>query len=152
MSEMQARWWARTLTGEVALPDALQMTRDIADDADRRRAYHHRVIDRVPNLVDFSAHLDLLADDLGVKPSGWRVLHRPRLLYQLHAAPFCGAQYRLRGPGAEPELARRVLGHAPHRFQGLRVFDALATSIGARLGVGELRPRLTIWGRARPVA
>lgn len=147
MAEMQARWLARLLSGSAVLPTRATMETEIDDVIARRRRYHHSVYERLPTLVDFSTYLDGLADLIGCKPRLIDLVRSPRLLYKIYTAPFSGVQYRLRGPGADPALARAVLGHAPSHVRVVRFFDLAAAELARVARRPALQPHLTLTGR-----
>ena len=81
----------------------------------RFRAHIFRAVrGRLDHLVDHTPFCDELASRIGCKP-GWRDLRPESLSFRLRffAAPFVGAQYRLVGPHAKPELAREVIAKLP---------------------------------------
>jgi dimethylaniline monooxygenase (N-oxide forming) len=88
--EMQARWAARVLAGDVGLPGEGEMRAEIRQRWGRQSARQDSPI-RVTPLP----YLDELAQVIGVQPRLWR---HPRLLRALLAGPPVAAQYRLDGP------------------------------------------------------
>jgi dimethylaniline monooxygenase (N-oxide forming) len=141
MAEMQARWFTATLDGATDEPGARMPVRLQVD----RPPALRELGDRLPTLVDFSSYMDELAELVGCKPTTTRIGFRPGLLARLYFAPFCSAQYRLVGPHAEPETARRVLQAAPMHVDPPRLLDLAAATIAGWLGVDRLRPTLTLF-------
>lgn len=114
LSELQARRLAAAITGAAPLPPRAEMEAAAARDAAAWRA-------RFPSdgaisaLVDHQAYADSLAASIGaLPPLGLSCLLRdPVLWWKLMFGPLAAAQYRLRGPGADPEAARASLMHCP---------------------------------------
>lgn len=144
LSEMQARWYARVLSGRASLPSSERMATEARADLEARRAYHARVFDRMPYLVDFAAYLDELAEQVGCKPRLSELLRHPTLLYKVHTSAFSGVQYRLRGPHAAPRLAAAILRHAPSHARGVRFLDLALAEVASALGSRRYRPHLTL--------
>jgi hypothetical protein len=69
----------------------------------------------IRTLVDFNTFLDSVAELVGCAPKLTDYLDDPPLLYKYKL--ICGttiaATYRLRGPGADPEMARQVILRLP---------------------------------------
>ena len=107
VAELQARYAAQIANGTRALPSLAQMQRDI----EAHRRAHTASFDRqrLATLVDWVPYMDALADQIGCRPRLRALLWRPRLLWKVVTGPMLGAQYRLNGPGATPELAARSL-------------------------------------------
>jgi dimethylaniline monooxygenase (N-oxide forming) len=146
MSEMQARWFAQLISGRVHLPPSSEMESEIEEALRRRRGYHSAVFDRIPNLVDYSTYMDSLAEIVGCKPRLADLVRSPLLLYKVYTTAFSGAQFRLRGPYADPELARAVLKHAHSHVRVVRFFDLAAAELARIVGLRHLEPRLTLIG------
>jgi len=146
MSEMQARWFAQLLSGAAELPQRQAMEIEIDDVLARRRLYHRSVYDRLPTLVDYSTYMDGLAALVGCKPRLLSLLRSPRLMYKVYTAPFSGAQYRLRGPHAQPEMARAVLLYAPSHVRFVRFLDLALAQLARLVGLRRLQPHLTLIG------
>ena len=96
-----------------------------------------------------AAGQDELAAEIGAKPRIWPLLRHPRLLYDLHAGPFCGVQFRLTGPGARFDMAKRVLAHAKSPVHAFRILDFALAEAARMLGVRRYRARLSLFGRIR---
>lgn len=150
LAEMQARWFARICSGGVGLPEAAGMRAIVDREKRARDAYFRQVYDRLPNLVDFSTYLDDIATLIGCKPRLTDLARHPRLLYKVYTAAFSGTQYRLRGPHAQPELARRVLLHAHSHVRFVRFFDLAGAEAARLLGLRQFQPHLTLAGQLRP--
>jgi dimethylaniline monooxygenase (N-oxide forming) len=148
MAEMQARWYAQVIGGKLPLPSRVDMEHDVERRRYKRSIYFGAVFQRLPNLVDFSTYMDELAEEIGCKPQVSKYIKRPRLLYKLYTSAFAGVQYRLTGPHARPEIAEKVLLHAPSYVPAVYLTDLiLAKVIGGFLQLRVLRPRLSLAGR-----
>lgn len=144
MAEMQARYFAQLISKRCHLPLGSEMEADTSRRIAKRRIFYHRVFDRLPQLVDFSAYMDELAELIGCKPSIYDLWRRPRLLLKLYTAPFAAVQYRLCGPHARREDAERLLGMLPPRIMLFRLFDLMFAHLAVRLGLKMMTPRLTL--------
>lgn len=149
MAEMQARWYAQLVSGALQLPTPAQMEVAIAQEAEHRRVYHRQVAERLPYLVDFSTYMDDLADLIGCKPRFADFLSKPELLYKLHAAALCGAQYRFRGPHAQPDLAAKVIAATYAHAPVYRFLDVGLAELARALGLEEYQPHLSLLGQIR---
>lgn len=115
VSEMQSRYYAMALSGQLAPPSEKQMEADIAADlADQRKRFPWDQ-PRLPGLVDMLTYNDDLARRMGVMPNLWNLFFtRPRLWYHLFFSTISGQQYRLVGPGkkavAEETLLKMPVG------------------------------------------
>ena len=67
----------------------------------------------VKTLCLYTEYMDSLAHLVGCHPRVWTYLFQPSFLWRLMFGSNIAAQYRLRGPHAEPALARRVVMHLP---------------------------------------
>jgi hypothetical protein len=119
MSEMQAHWFAQLLSARVQLPAASAMEAE-TDEALAARQSYHRAVELV-----------------------WS----PRLLYKLYTSAFSAVQYRLRGPHADPAMARSVISHAPSHVRVVRFFDLAGAELARLARARHLEPRLTLIGR-----
>lgn len=88
--EMQARWVARLLTGEVSLPPGETMNAEIAARVERQRERRDSTL-----RVALLPYLDELGGEIGARPRLWK---HPMLVRALLAGPPVAAQYRLEGP------------------------------------------------------
>lgn len=101
VAELQARWASRVFSGKAHLPSLGEMR----DQADIDWQHHQKqYIDRPRTAiaVDQVEYMDLIADQIGVRPDLWRVFQQPSkwgLGLRLAFGPCISAQYRLYGPG-----------------------------------------------------
>jgi hypothetical protein len=114
LAELQARWFARLQSGNLALPSEIEMRRSIEQWAHSRRHTFRAVRGRLDELVDYTPFCDALASQIGCKPA-WPDIRREsrRFRRRFFAGPFVAAQYRLVGPHAKPEVARSVIEKLP---------------------------------------
>ena len=114
LAELQARWYARLLSGEFELPSTSDMKGSIEARRIKRRNMFSAKEDRLTHLVDFTEFCDLLADQAGCKPGLEDVKKESRAFRKrFWSGTFVAAQYRLAGPGAKPELARQIVESMP---------------------------------------
>eukprot|EP00743_Colponemidia_sp_Colp-15_P007028 GILK01007584.1.p1 GENE.GILK01007584.1~~GILK01007584.1.p1 ORF type:complete len:556 (-),score=75.63 GILK01007584.1:115-1755(-) len=135
VSDMQCRWFVKTITGELTLPTESQMNQDIirkkAEMAKRyKRSARHTI------QVDYTPYMDELASQIGAKPNFLRLLlSDPMLAYKCLTGPNTPCQYRLVGPnpwaGAKAEIART--------YWNVFVPRDYAATIERRRGGGESR-------------
>jgi dimethylaniline monooxygenase (N-oxide forming) len=161
--ELQARWFAAVASGRALLPPRRDMERDAAHDATATQRQFESAAERIATLVDYHNYMDDLARILGCSPPLRRLLMRePALWLRVVYGPTQGTQFRLRGPGSKPALAREILGKLPitplnHVFEAGVYGRALAawnrvrrpwtrTLRVCRMGRAGSRPRL----RPRP--
>jgi dimethylaniline monooxygenase (N-oxide forming) len=146
MSEMQARWFAQLLGGRMRLPAASAMEAETHEALAGRKSYHRAVFERIPNLVDYSTYMDGLAELIGCKPRLRELVWSPRLVYKLYTSAFSAVQYRLRGPHADPAMARSVISQAHSHVRVVRFFDLAGAELARLVRARHLEPRLTlIW-------
>jgi dimethylaniline monooxygenase (N-oxide forming) len=115
-AEMQARYFALLQSGERQLPDQetlkrITQTENMAEE---------KIFSDTPNvksLVYWSDYMDGLAKLVGCEPNLFTL--DPILSFKLWFGTQFAYQYRLRGPGAKPELAKQVLKNLSTGSQGL---------------------------------
>jgi dimethylaniline monooxygenase (N-oxide forming) len=114
LAELQARWFAQVVSGNVALPDPAAMMESISREARHRARMFRAVRGRLDALVDHMTTCDALAAEIGCAPTAAAVRAESRpFRHRFVAGPFVAAQYRLVGPHAKPALARRVILDLP---------------------------------------
>mmetsp|Transcript_31644 Transcript_31644/g.71137 ORF Transcript_31644/g.71137 Transcript_31644/m.71137 type:complete len:635 (-) Transcript_31644:271-2175(-) len=108
-SEMQSRFLAMVLSGELVLPGPEELARRAKldqDNWDYRFGYDAK---RVKGLVDFQIYCDDLAEQMGsLPPLSSIFLTKPRLWWKIMFSSFTMHQYRLEGPYANPAVAEEV--------------------------------------------
>lgn len=113
IAEMQARWFARVLSGQVKLPDAQQMKSMAEADAliyNQVRKIHAQ---RVTSLVDYFRYMNEIAGFVGCRPNVLRLLLKPKMFFAVIFGPLAPFQFRLHGYGANPEAAIESLEQTP---------------------------------------
>ncbi|XP_015921712.1 flavin-containing monooxygenase 5 isoform X2 [Parasteatoda tepidariorum] len=98
VGEMQCRWTARHMAGNLKLPPKEEMMADIAKKLewirDKFVSSPRHTLE-----VDFIGYQDELADDIGVKPNLLKIaITDPKLFWALIFGPSLSYQYRLQGP------------------------------------------------------
>lgn len=114
-AEMQARYYALLVSGRRQLPDAATLDREIA--ADRR--YEEAWFVNTPSpksIVPYVRFCDGLARLIGCHPLDDGAIRDPRLLAHLWFGSLVSAHYRLVGPHADYEQARRTILSLPIGF------------------------------------
>jgi thioredoxin reductase len=115
LTEMQARWFARVLAGEVTLPNTEEMKRTAASDGEYhsslRKGYAQRLY--ITATVDYQLYLNELAGYVGCRPQLLQLLGHPKLLFAVLFGPFASFQYRLHGDSPNWEAAMKVVGDLP---------------------------------------
>ena len=114
VAELQARWFAQLMSGAVTLPLESEMRAATARQTEAQRRLFRALDGRLGTLVDFTSACDALASHIGCKPTDEAIARESReFRRRFFAAPFVSAQYRLTGPHAAPEIARRVIESLP---------------------------------------
>ena len=146
---MQARWFARVQSGRVALPSLPEMQRSIEYWREFRAHVFRAVKGRLDHLVEHTPFCDALAEQVGCKPT-WQDIGRESRVFRRNfmAGPFVAAQYRLVGPHARPDIARKVIervpiGHQPADRVNLYMRWKLSRVLG-RLRGPEFGPKLDL--------
>ena len=104
--ELQSRWIARILAGELPMPDRAAMLAGVAEE----RALRARVPRPQFPHGDFVSLADGLAREIGVYPV---LTENDPLRTRVTQGPLLPAHYRLVGSHASPELARRHIIETP---------------------------------------
>jgi dimethylaniline monooxygenase (N-oxide forming) len=147
-SDMQARYLAMVLAGDLRLPE--DMREVIAEDA----AYYRRNL-AVDNeqLVHYMTYLDSLADQIGCRPRLSKLLMTMdlRLLWYCYMGSHNPFQYRLFGPGSDYAQSREVIVNLPVTTSviHLPIFLLMATGRALAATIRSLFRRGTsLWGLA----
>ena len=104
--ELQSRWIARIMAGELPMPDRATMQKGIAEEQ-AMRARSPRP--QFPH-GDFVGLADGLAREVGVWPM---LAEDDELRTRVMEGPLVPAHYRLTGPHAKPGLARALIAATP---------------------------------------
>ena len=106
-AEMQARYFALLCSGKQQLPD------DVRTRIQAEKAWEEAFTELSPNHTEAipsqSLFQDGIAREIGALPSIWDILKSPALFARYWFYPANHAFYRLVGPHAQPEVARREL-------------------------------------------
>lgn len=114
LAELQARWFALMTSDKVSLPSPHEMHASIEEWAAVHRRLFRALPGRLTHLVDFTPFCDALAEQIGCKPTRHALRNESlSFRWRFYAGPFVGAQYRLTGPHAKPEVVRSVIGGLP---------------------------------------
>lgn len=141
-SELQARWWALVLSGRRTLPDTETMRREarMLDHRSRRFSQATR--------TTLTLAASLARNDIGCEADLAKLFRTDRALWwRTLNGPICGAQFRLHGIGAKPELAREQLT-LPGAFHTDRWVDAIDVGYNILPLVAFSRP---LWPVVRKV-
>lgn len=111
-SEMISRYFALLCSGKRELPARPDMEKRIEEDLAREEMTFSNS-KYIRTLVDFSEFLDSVAELIDCAPKLTDYLDDPPLLYKLICGSSIAATYRLRGPGADREMARKVILRLP---------------------------------------
>lgn len=128
-SEMQSRYFALLCSGRRMLPEKNERRRLIAQDRDtEERAFYARKYQGT--IVSYTTYMDEVAELVGCRPRVRDFLFNPRMAYRLVCGANIPTAYRLRGPHAEPEMAKRVLlslpiAHSSRELATLRYLHVL---------------------------
>lgn len=140
-AEMQARYLALVLSGQRHLPSRAEMEADVD---------HHTRLDfeqypedarRLPALTDYLRFMEQMAEVIDCQPLLRELFFRdPQTWFKVLFGPITGLQYRLRGPGSQPELAREALRKTPTMPRLVLLYE-FALLLGCKalhsLGAGE---------------
>lgn len=107
-AEMQARWTAQVVSGNVDLPPKDVMKSRAA--VIKKKYLEVRLV-KNQMLVFFPYYLAEIAYEYGVNPQGLKLFmtHGPKLWWRIMFGPYTSHQYRLFGPHAKPELAKEMI-------------------------------------------
>jgi len=129
VAEIQARVFAAVVSGERVLPPTDLMIDRI--NVDRELSFKEFGPDNqnalsssngwksVTNWIPF---MDTCAREIGANPSPWWLLFRPFLALKIMYGPMSVMHYRMRGIGAKPDVAKRVIKKLPI---GTRIADMM---------------------------
>lgn len=107
LAELQSRYFALVCSGERTLPAPEEMEQGIAQDK-QRWLDEYSLTPQVSGLVNFVHFAEDIARCVGCELQVDR--KKDKALYEkCLRGPLWAIQYRLRGPGARPELARKIL-------------------------------------------
>jgi dimethylaniline monooxygenase (N-oxide forming) len=137
-AEMQARYFALLCSGTRAFPGPAALRRLIEKDREgEERSFYARP--HLQTLCSYTPYMESLAELIGCRPRIRDFLFEPKVAYRLLCGSNIASTYRLCGPHAQPELARRMILYLPvvhsvATVAGLSVLYALSR-------IGLLRER-----------
>ena len=111
-SEMVSRYFALLCSDKRELPSASEMRRIIREDAMREEAMFHNS-PYIRTLVEYVSYMDGMGALVDCLPRLGDYLGEPQLLFRLLCGSALSITYRLRGPHADPDMARRVIMNLP---------------------------------------
>lgn len=117
IAELQARYVALVLAEQRHLPSQKEMMKVI--DFDNRNHNFSQDIAR-PTLVNWIQFMDQVADLIGCRPDPYTLFKDPEFLWGVMTGPMVDAQYRISGPGKNPEIARSTIMSLP---RGMPILD-----------------------------
>ena len=127
LSEMQARYLARVLSGETSLPSDMRV-RARSEAQEESKRFH--IVPHLDTLCHYPVFMERVAELVGCKPNLlWIFLTDPMLWYKLWFGSHQSAVYRLNGPGARPKLARDFITRLPVAWFS----NALASRVSRKL-------------------
>lgn len=98
LGEIQCRWIAQVLAGNLKLPSKEVMMHDIIK-RHEENVKRYRPGDKMSIRVDYIPYMDDIASQYGVKPNLWKMLITDPVLWKaLVFGPSLPYQYRLQGP------------------------------------------------------
>lgn len=113
-AEMQSRFYALVVDGQLQLPSTSDMQRIAREDQSNWEWRFGYDAKRVKGLVDFQLYCDDLASQYGALPPLRKLFFtKPKIWWKIMFGPFTMHQYRLVGPYANPEIAERVYAKQP---------------------------------------
>jgi dimethylaniline monooxygenase (N-oxide forming) len=114
LADLQARWAALVVSGDLSLPSRPQMEAQI--DHDRRSTLQQfgSTLTKNRRTADFFMHAHTIAGEIGCRPDLRAMFFsKPRLWWKFVAGPIIGASWRYKGPDARPEYAEQVMRASP---------------------------------------
>lgn len=110
IAELQARYAALVMAEQRHLPPQREMMEIV--DFDRVNHNFSQDIAR-PTLVNWIQFMDQVADLIGCRPDPYYLFKDPKFMWAVMTGPMVDAQYRISGPGKNPELARDTIMRLP---------------------------------------
>lgn len=112
ISEMQSRYLAQIMSGNLSLPSVEVQKEKIEKDTMHWR-HEYKVTPDVPSLVNYCHYMDSLAQLVGCMPKIPTALQDAKLRNRLLHGPQFAAQYRLNGPHSSQDVARDFITSFP---------------------------------------
>ena len=148
ISELQSRWFALISSGKLSLAEPEQMQQHINEHREMHKIKYRDLSERLNYLVDYTSYMDEMATIVDCKPRWSELIKEPSLLLKVYCAPFSAFQYRLRGPHAQKELAKRILSYHPIVYAKVEMafllFYLLFCKSLSKLGFQKFNPHLKL--------
>jgi len=112
-AEMQARVFATVVSGKRQLPSKAIMNKKIQMMKKHQKAEAGFYIEQWFLYVNWIQFMDMCAREIGCIPKASWLITNPNLWFTLLLSPMNTFQYRLRGNGSKPKLAKDVLSRLP---------------------------------------
>jgi len=111
---MQARLFALTISGKRELPSKTAMNRKIEMFKKFQEDESGPYIAQWFLYVNWIQFMDMCAREIGCIPRWSWLITYPSMFFKLLLCSMNTFQYRLRGPGAKPKLAKDVINRLPY--------------------------------------
>jgi dimethylaniline monooxygenase (N-oxide forming) len=112
--ELQARYFAQLCKGACRLPERSVLNDNIQRDRLQFENQFEKHAISIPSLVDYPAYADGMARLLGATPPYWSYFFfRNKVWRRIVYGALQGTQFRLKGLGSKPKLARDILKKCP---------------------------------------
>ena len=120
IAEMQARYFALMCSEKRELPSKAMQNASIASHT-MHWEKEYSLTPKATGLVNYCHYMDLLASKIGCKPERPSLWKDPLLNLKLDYNPLWAAQYRLNGPHANHEEAKRFIKSFPNTFSWKKI-------------------------------
>jgi len=111
-SELQARYFALLCSGTRTLPEPAALRCLIEKDREsEERSFYARK--SLGTICSYTPYMESVAELIGCRPRIRDHIFEPKIAYRLLCGSNIAATYRLRGPHAQLELAKRMMLHLP---------------------------------------
>lgn len=107
-SEMQARYFALLCSGKLIFPPKDKLRKLIIKEGKAEDNYFDHS-SSLKTVVPYMDYMDSMAKLIGCKPNAFSLLTSPVILYKYWFGSLVSNQYRLRGPHADPDAAKKVI-------------------------------------------
>eukprot|EP00930_Biecheleria_cincta_P085043 TRINITY_DN74463_c0_g1_i1.p1 TRINITY_DN74463_c0_g1~~TRINITY_DN74463_c0_g1_i1.p1 ORF type:complete len:592 (+),score=84.60 TRINITY_DN74463_c0_g1_i1:39-1778(+) len=136
-AEMAARYFALLQAGLRMLPKDLAILTQKDFELDTR---YFCLSPDVKTLVGYKDWMDSMAELVGCEVQLWRYVLRPKLFVRLCVGSLISCQYRLRGPGRNPELAAATILRVPVGATPWQSVDEVRRTWVRHLGLRRMWP------------
>lgn len=128
LSEMQSRYFALLCSDKRELPSQSERDRQAKKDRMSWEDEYH-LTPHVSSLVNYNTYIDSLADLVGCKPEIPSFFKDRKMYLKMWFGTQFSAQYRLNGPHAKPEAARKFLESFPIAYPKKRMYGLLLKKV-----------------------